>query len=514
MKTKLIILFHLFCFLCHAAEKPNIIFILVDDMGWSDLGCYGSEIKTPNLDKLADEGLRLTQMHNTSKCFPSRACLLTGVYAQQCGMSKSFTKITNAVTLGEVLKTAGYRTLASGKHHSKETLYERGFDRYFGLNDGACNFFNPGLQRPGEAKPAQKKYGKRMWVHDDKVMVPFTPQNKDFYTTDAFTDKALEYLDEYKDEDKPFFLYVSYNAPHDPLQAWPEDIKKYQDTYKVGYATIREQRIKKMKFLGLIPQDAVLGAAEFPEWNSLSPEKQKTEAKKMAIYAAMIDCVDQNIGRLLNKVEALGKRENTLIMFASDNGSSAEVAEARIKNNSGALGSMAYWASLGGNWANVSNTPFRKAKNDSHEGGICTPFIANWPGVISVGRQSSYASHFIDIMSTLVEITQAPYPTEHMNMTVTPMQGESLLPLFTGNTQGKRENPLFWQWKKGRAVRLADWKLISMDNKTWQLYDMSKDSFETKDLAQQYPEKVASLKKLYENWIKSCKPSKTKTILK
>jgi arylsulfatase A-like enzyme len=510
MKLKTIILLHLICTLCSANNKPNIIFILVDDMGWSDIGCYGGEVKTPNLDKLADNGLRLTQMHNTSKCFPSRACLRTGVYAQQCGMNKGFKKITNAVTLGEVLKKAGYRTLASGKHHSNESLYDRGFDRYFGLRDGACNFFNPGLQRAGEAQPAQKKYGKRVWVDDKKVMTPFTPQNKDFYTTDAFTDKAIEYLDEYKDEEKPFFLYLSYNAPHDPLQAWPEDIKKYKETYKVGYEAIREQRIKKMKSLGLIAKDATLAPAEHQAWSSLNPAQQETEALKMAIYAAMIDRVDQNIGRLLTKLEALGKRENTLIMFASDNGSSAENAEKAVKNNSGKLGSMAYWASLGSNWANISNTPYRKAKNDSHEGGICTPFIANWPGVIASQKRSTYSSHFIDIMSTLVDITGAEYPSEHMNMKVTPMQGVSLLPLFKGEVQPKRAKPLFWQWKKGRAVRLGDWKLISMDHKTWQLYDMASDAFESKNLASQYPEKVAYLKQAYQNWSESNQISKRK----
>ncbi|MCH8023342.1 MAG: sulfatase-like hydrolase/transferase, partial [Candidatus Marinimicrobia bacterium] len=298
--------------------RPNIILIMCDDMGWSDIGCYGGEVKTPNLDKLAAEGLRMTQMHNTSKCFPSRACLLTGVYAQQCGMDKSFERIRNAMTLGEVLRGAGYRTLAAGKHHCKESLYDRGFDRYFGLRDGCCNFFNPGLQRPGEGIPSQKKH--RPWCIDDKQMTPYTPPEKDFYTTDYFTNYAISYIEEYKDEDKPFLLYLAYNAPHDPLQAWPEDIAKYQGKYMKGYAAIREERYARQKKMGLVDASMPLSAPTFTDWNSLSDEKKVDEDLKMAIYAAMIDRVDQNIGRLLDTLKTTVRYDTPLIMFSSDNG--------------------------------------------------------------------------------------------------------------------------------------------------------------------------------------------------
>jgi len=230
--------------------KPNIIFILVDDMGYSDIGCYGGEVHTPNLDSLADNGIRFTQVHNTAKCFSSRATLLTGLYAQDCGMSRGYKKFTNAVTLAEVLKTAGYRTLVSGKHHSRESLFDRGFDRCFGLLDGCSNHFNPGKQRKGEGVPAQKRPGKRMWAIDDQVLTPYTPPQMDFYSTDYYTKYAINYLEEYKNEKKPFLLYLAYTAPHDPLQAWPEDIQKYTQTYKVGYEAIRNARFKKLKALG------------------------------------------------------------------------------------------------------------------------------------------------------------------------------------------------------------------------------------------------------------------------
>ena len=273
-------------------KQPNIVMILVDDMGYSDIGCYGGEVNTPHLDRMANQGIRFTQFHNTAKCFPSRATLLTGLYAQDCGMSRGFPRFTHGVTLGEVLKGAGYRTLASGKHHSKESLFDRGFDRYFGLLDGATNHFNPGHPRAGEAKPAQKLPGRRSWALDEKVVRPYTPPEKNFYSTDAYTQRALDYLEQYKGEDKPFFLYLSYTAPHDPLQAWPEDIAKYADTYKVGYEAIRKARIAKLKALGLLDENSAVTPAVHKTWNKLSAKEQAVEARRMAVYAAMIDRVD------------------------------------------------------------------------------------------------------------------------------------------------------------------------------------------------------------------------------
>ena len=487
----------------NAERKPNIIFILVDDMGWADIGCYGSEIKTPNIDKLAENGLRFTQFHNTAKCMTSRACLLTGLYAQQTGLSRGpvhFTK--NCVTLGDVLKDAGYRTLASGKHHSFDNLYDQGFDRYKGLRDGCCNFFNPGKQRPGEGLPAQKRRERRVWCFDDKTVKPYTPKDKDFYTTDAFTEYALDYLDDYKDEKKPFFLYLAYTAPHDPLMAWPEDIKKYEERYKDGWEVLRKERYQRQKKMGIVDESMPLSEATFRDWESLSDEEKKAEARKMAVYAAMIDRVDQNIGKLLDKLKKLGELDNTMIMFASDNGSSAEVV--RLRNGTGKIGELTRWTSLGGNWANAGNTPYRKFKNYSHEGGICTPFIVWWPGKIEKpGTITDHPGHFIDIMPTLMEITGASYPKTHDGYKITPYEGESLVPVLEGKSPA-REKPIFWQWSRGKAVMDGKWKLVAWKD-DWELFDMEKDKTETNDLSEKHPEIVSRLKKVHADWLEHCK---------
>jgi len=308
-----------------ASDKPNIIFILVDDMGYSDLGCYGGEINTPNIDSLAKNGVRFTQMYNTAKCFPSRATLLTGLYAQQCGMDKKAVEMTNSVTLGEVLQTAGYRTLASGKHHGTESLYKRGFDHYYGLRDGCCNFWNPGIKRDGEPDPGHKR-STRYWCDDAKEYCPYTPEDKNFYTTDAFTDNALKWLDEKELDDQPFFLYMAYTAPHYPLHAWPEDIARYKGKYDGGYAEIQKARYQKMVDMKLIdPEKTPFVAMDNSMWTKLSGMKLEKEKMRMEIYAAMLDRVDQNVGKLLKKLKDQGKIDNTLIMFASDNGSSPEV---------------------------------------------------------------------------------------------------------------------------------------------------------------------------------------------
>jgi arylsulfatase A-like enzyme len=490
-------------------QRPNIIFILVDDMGYSDIGCYGGEINTPNLDHLAERGLRFSQMHNTSKCYPSRACLLTGVYAQQCGMQNGFNGIRDAVTLGDVLRSAGYRTLAAGKHHSHQSLHEVGFDRWFGLRDGANNHFNPGNPRPGEPKPAQKKPGKRVWCIDDQTFTPYTPPEKDFYSTDYFTKYAISYLEEYKNEEKPFFLYLAYTAPHDPLQAWPRDIAKYRGKYSAGYEAIRTARYEKMVELGIADPAMKLSGPTFSIWNSLSNEERKREEERMEVYAAMIDCVDQNIGRLLVQLEELGELDNTLILFAADNGSSAEFAEKGV-GGTGAIGSMSYWASLGKNWANVSNTPFRLYKNDSYEGGICTPFIAYWPGKIkNHGSIDHRPLHFIDVMPTLAELADATYPSEFRDQKITPMQGESFLPALLGAEATDREKPIFWQWQAGKAVRRGKWKAVAKGSE-WSLFNMENDRNETTDLKAQFPETFEELRGLYDAWSTSVgvKPAK------
>lgn len=497
--------------LSRATERsPNIIVVLVDDMGYSDIGCYGGEVQTPHLDRLAAGGLRFTSMYNTSKCFPSRACLLTGVYAQQCSMSRSARGIKNAATLAEVLKTAGYRTLAVGKHHSTVSLYERGFDRFYGFYYGAgkscANHFNPGLQRAGEGVPARKKGESRAYCFDGEVQAPYyTPDDRSWHTTDTFTDWAIDFLDEYQHEEQPYFLYLSYTAPHDPLHAWPEDIEKYQGVYEQGFAPIREARYQRQQEMQLFGGDPFeISPASHRQWDSLDAATQKDQARRMQVYAAMIDRIDQNIGKLVAKIDEVGETENTLILFASDNGSSAE----NVDTGEGAIGTLTRWASLQKDWANVSNTPFRYWKNLSHEGGIRTPFIAHWPSVIPTAQRGALNHqpiHFIDVMATVCDITGAQYPAG-----VTPMQGESFLPALRGEMLPERRQPIFFEYKKGGAVRDGRWKLVTSGlnkgkngkSSAWELYDLRVDLAEGNDLAAEHPDVVERLRLAWEDWFR------------
>lgn len=480
-----------------SSSPPNVILILADDMGWSDLGCYGSEVQTPNLDRLAREGIRFTQVYNTSKCFPSRACLLTGQYSQRTGYNKGYKQpMRNTLTLGELFKMADYATLWSGKHHSTELPTTRGFDHYSGLFEGACNHFNPGQQRPGEGKPAQKRPD-RPWVLDGKVLQPYTPE-KGFYTTDAFTDYALEWLDQQKQKDNPFFLYLAYTAPHDPLMAWPEDIAKYRGKYRKGYEAIRRQRFEKQKAMGLLPPDYPISKSMHQAWETLSEAEKDTADLKMAVYAAMIDRLDQNIGRVISKVEELNAMDNTLILFVSDNGASAEVVNL---DDYGAIGTLTRWTSLGPDWANVSNTPLRYYKNWSHEGGIKTPMIAHWPrGIQEAGRLATTPLHFIDFMATFVDLLKVDYPAQFNEKRLNTLDGLSFLPVLMGDTIN-REQPLYWEWAKGRAIREGDWKAVAREEQ-WELYNLKDDPVEATDLAENHPEKLEQLKGKYNLWAK------------
>lgn len=493
-----------------AAEKPNILFILVDDMGWSDLGYYGSEIQTPNIDSLAENGIRFTQFYNTAKCNTTRASLLTGLYHQQCDMTRPRV-MKNSVTLGEVLRPAGYRTLASGKHHGTENLIDRGFDHYYGLRDGACNFWNPGVKRDGEPAPARKKTV-RYWCDDATTYHPYTPEDRNFYTTDAFSDKALQWLDEPQLNDQPFFLYLAYTAPHYPLHAWPEDIAKYKGMYDKGYLAIRKTRYERLVKMGLIdPEKNPLPEWDGDDWNALDDLERQKEIRRMAIYAAMLDRADQNIGRILNKLKEQGKLENTLILFASDNGGCPEEAnQIKAQNKSTRLedfGTVASYESVGQSWATVQNTPLRKWKTYSHEGGIRTPLIAYWPaGIKKGGTLCDQPGHLIDIMPTLVELTGAHYPDAVSGNPIPPMQGISLLPAFEGK-EIVRPNPIFWQYKAGGAIRDGNMKAVFWDQKgqprKWELYDFSKVRNETDDLSNTMPEKLDAMKTQWQQWYDS-----------
>ncbi len=495
-----------------AAEKPNIIFILVDDMGWSDIGCYGGEIATPHIDALAAQGVRFTQFYNTAKCMSSRACLLTGLYAQQCGMSNYAGKMTGAVTLGEVLRPAGYRTWAAGKHHGTENLYDRGFDHYYGLRDGCCNLWNPGVKRPGEPAPGRKSRV-RFWCDDAKTYHPYTPEDKNFYFTDTITNKALGWLDEKEGADKPFFLYLAYTAPHYPLHAWPKDIAKYKGKYDSGYESIRKARYRRMVEMGLIdPAKSPMQPWKGRAWSELSGIELEKEKRRMEIYAAMLDRVDQNIGKVLAKLKQQGKLENTLIMFASDNGACAEETGAKVRSTKlEDFGTVASYETVGENWATVQNTPLRNWKNYSHEGGIRSPLIIRWPGKINMpGGFYHGAGHLIDIMPTLVELAGAKYPETYQDKPVTPMQGVSLLPSCEGKPL-VRENPVYWQWADGGAIRIGEMKAVFWgENRQWELYNLAKDGNESNDLAPSMPEMLESMKKNWHQWCIATQPKPTK----
>ena len=477
-------------------KRPNFILIMVDDMGYSDLGCYGGEVKTPNIDKLAKKGLRFTQFYNTAKCHTTRAELLTGNYAYSIGDNH----MEHGATFGEVLRPIGYRTLISGKWHQVPLPTTRGFDRYYGLADGCSNFFNPGINaRPGEGLPGRKRKSLRRWAIEDKVIMGYTSPDKKFYHTDAFTDYAIDRLDEYKDEDNPFVLYLPYTAPHYPLHAWPEDIAKYRGKYKIGWDEIRKQRFKRMNKMGIIGPDHKLTPRASKAWDDLSDEQQDAEDLKMAVYAAMIDRVDQNLGRLFAKVKELGEWDNTLIMFLTDNGACSEQPNTTPDIPPGPVES---YRTVSVGWANASNTPYRKFKSTDYEGGIRTPFIAHWPGVIKPGM-TNQVGHIIDISATFRDITGAKYPKQIQDKKTKPPVGKSLLPIFKGDEREPHKE-IFWRFNRANAVRQGDLKVVRA-GKVWELYNLRADPTEVNNLAEQMPEKTAELSKMWEDWNEECK---------
>jgi arylsulfatase len=479
------------------AERPNILIVLVDDMGFSDIGCYGGEIKTPNLDTLAENGIRYTAMRNTAKCYPTRASLMTGHYFQRTDR-----EFSNTATIGEVLRPAGYHTFWSGKHHAKFIPTTRGFDRFYGLVGGACNFWNPGgTPRPGETEAARKSSAS--WVVDGEFRKDYSPQDKNWYATDAITDTALEWLKE-TDDGKPFFLYLSYTAPHYPLHAWPEDIAKYEGMYDAGYNAIRAARYKRQLEMGLFAEETAPLSEATPKipWDELSTEERKKEIRRMEIYAAMIDRVDQNLGRVFDHLKATGKFENTLVLFLSDNGACAQQPTKFKGDTSGEMGGVNSFPTVGPSWANVSNTPFRLYKQDSYEGGINTPMIAHWPkGIPTKGAYFRETCHLIDILPTCVELAGATYPGESPTPDIKPPDGVSLVPSFAGKSL-KRAKPLFWEFGGGAAVQEGDMKLVR--KKTWELYDLSKDRTETGNLASKQPELAAKMEADWNAWFTEC----------
>ncbi|PZV79705.1 arylsulfatase [Algoriphagus aquaeductus] len=394
------------------------------------------------------------------------------------------------------MKSAGYRTLWAGKHHGGDHPLDRGFDRYYGLMEGASNHFNPGPQREGESQPAQKRPDRPFYI--DRILHQPYPVPNDYYSTDYFTKYAIDWLEEYQAEQKPFFLYLSYTAPHDPLMAWPEDIAKYRGTYSEGYEIIRQRRFEKQKALGIIHTDHTLTNSTHVPWSSLSDSLRRIEEQKMEVYAAMIDRMDQKIGEIIQKLRDSGKLENTVFIFLSDNGASGEVVKLP---GDGKIGGVGQWTSLGEDWANVGNTPLRFFKNYSFEGGIKTPLIISWPtGLGHQNEINSFPSHLIDIMPTMAELANADYPTSFLGKLILPWEGESLLPAIRkGKIQ--RETPIFWEWSIGKAVRKGDWKLVAHGKTSpWELYDLKNDPYETKNLTAQFPEITRVMEALFLEW--------------
>jgi arylsulfatase len=456
-------------------QRPNVLVVLVDDLGFSDIGCYGSEIETPNLDRLAENGLRFSQFYNTAKCHSSRISLLTGCYAYEAGN----TKMDRAVTSAEVLSNAGYFSMMTEKWHLKKEPTDFGFDRYFGHLSGACNYFS------GDDT---------FRLNGEKWNVP----EADFYTTVANVDFALEFLKEARTTHKPWYLYVAFNAPHAPLHALAEDYHKYKGRYDRGWDEVRDDRIAKQKRLGLLPArlEPSPRPDHVPAWNSLSEKRRGWESRRMTTLAAMIDRVDQEIGRLLRDLEAAKELDNTFIMFMSDNGA---CPYDRLSNNLEAepTDKSIRWGDSTG-WAWARNSPFRYYKQNQFEGGISSPAIVHWPRGLKTKRGAivDQPAHLIDVLPTLAELCGVELPTKWPDRQLGTISGISLVPILRGDSMAERP-PIHLLYGSDRGLRDGDWKLVSFRNHPWELYNMADDRTELHDLAKQHPER---LQKMVATW--------------
>ncbi|MET0963628.1 MAG: arylsulfatase [Noviherbaspirillum sp.] len=513
------------------SKKPNIVLILNDDMGYSDIGCYGGEVETPNLDRLAANGLRFSQFYNTARCSPSRASLLTGLHPHQTGigvLTYSFGPEGYAgnlnercVTIPEALKTNGYRSYMSGKWHVASSLTEptgswpmqRGFDAFFGTIIGAGSFYDPNTLTRGNENIEHEAQG-----------------DKEFFYTDAISDQAAAYIRQHAHEhaDQPFFQYVAYTAPHWPLHAHESDIAKYKGRFDAGWDALRQARLARMIAAGLIDKSWALTERDpsQPAWPQA--EHKQWLARCMEVYAAQIDRMDQGIGRILDALEQTGQLDNTLVIFMSDNGACAEDipegvpveelvnnlmiarshtrdgAEVRFGNKPDIMpGPEDTYQSYGPAWANLSNTPFRLYKHWIHEGGISTPLIFHWPqGISEKGGVRHMPGYLPDIMATILDISATDYPQEREGRQVAPLEGVSLTPAFDGDVAERA--PMFWEHEGNAAVRMGNWKMVRKYPEPWELYDLAQDRTETRDLAAQYPERIADMSARYEAWAERC----------
>ena len=516
------------------ASRPNIIVILADDLGYSDIGCFGSEISTPNLDRMAAGGLKMTQFYATPRCCPTRAALLTGLYPQQAGVGNMMEdrgipgyrgEINRSVpTIAEELRRADYHTAMSGKWHLSHVHFtgkdqlnhksdlpfwenkdnwplQRGFESFYGTIHGVNSYFDP-----------------FSLVRDN---APIRSVSTNFYYTDAIAENVVADIDRFSGGGKPFFLYVAYTAPHWPLHAPEADIAKYRERYVVGWDVIRSNRYQRQIELGVIGKNFPLSPRDsrVPAWETVADKKW--EANRMATHAAMIERMDRGIGRIMDRLKEKGVDDNTLVLFFSDNGACAEVIEpswydvpsrtregraVKVGNRDHAAfaGPDEVWQSYGVPWANVSSTPFRLYKHFTHEGGIATPFIVRWPAMI---RQTNCISrelgHVTDIMATLLEVSGAKRPASIEGQTVLPLEGRSLLPVLQGKARSQ-SSPMFWEHEGNRAVRLQQWKLVARNKSDWELYDVEADRTESNNLASSQPQKVQEMAALYDAWAERC----------
>jgi arylsulfatase len=523
-------------------QRPNIIVILADDLGYSDLGCYGGEIHTPNLDRLAQDGLRFNSFYNAGKSCPTRASLLTGLYPHEAGVGRmTFDEqlpgyrgnlSRNAVTIAEVLKTAGYRTAMVGKWHVAHTKFEpdqrewlahrvekyafapidnypvhRGFDHHYGIIWGVADYFDPFSLVNGTT--------------------PVKEVPEDYYITQAFSDTAAAYVSRLALEAEPFFLYLAYTAPHWPLHALPEDIAKYEDTYTEGWGAVREKRYERIQDKGIFPGHSnMLSPPQMPgQWEDNAD--RVWDARAMAVHAAMIDRMDQGIGQVIAALKESGEFDNTLILFLSDNGCSAErcqnysegendrpdmlrIGEPMIypRNKEVLPGPQHVFASVGPHWANVANTPFRFWKGKSFNGGINTPVIAHWPKEIEkscMGSITEQRAHVMDIMATCIELAGAEYPSEYNGHTIKPLRGKSILPILKGETRDGHEYLGFEHYHEKALICCDGWKIIRQGKEApWELYDLKNDPTELINVASDYPEKREQMIALYEKWALEC----------
>ncbi len=534
-----------------SSDHPNIVLIMADDMGWSDLGCYGGEIDTPNLDALAHEGVRFTQFYNTARCCPTRASLLTGLYPHQAGIGHMMEDRgldgyrgdlnRNCVTIAEAVRPAGYRTYMAGKWHvTKKTRpsgdadqanwpLQRGFDRFYGTIHGAGSFFDPNTL-----------------VRDNAFISPYADpeyQPEQYYYTDAITDHAVRFAREHARDHaaQPFFMYLAYTAAHWPMHAKEADIAKYQGRYDAGYDAIRAARVERLKRLGMLDPRWQLAPQQGGAWSDVAD--REFELRCMEVYAAMVDCLDQGIGRIVAELKRSGQFDNTLILFLQDNGGCAE-GMGRGKDNPGPRtraaapslpplaaadlqpdmipkqtrdgypmrqgygvlpGAADTYHGYGEAWANVSNTPFREYKHWVHEGGISTPLIGHWPAGIPAARHNSLEpqpAHLIDILATCVDVAGATYPRQVQDQAITPLEGVSLRPALAGQPLG-RPGPIYFEHEGNRAVRDGQWKLVAKGPQgPWELYDMTADRTEMNNLAADQPERVQRMANAWEAWAK------------